>query len=880
MSEVENHNQQPDPTIEDGDGSSVDPNSIEGLFLLALQKESGEQREAYLDDVCGDDAERRRRVTALLRAYDDAGSFLDTPVGGARPQEEVSLSFLRASKTDDCLGTLGPYEVLDVIGRGGMGIVLRGLDPKLNRVVAIKVLLPQLAANPNARRRFLREAQAAAAVSHPHVVTIHAVEEASDGENPTPPYLVMECVVGQSLQEKLDSSGSLRLEETLRISRQIAAGLVAAHKQGLIHRDIKPANILLENGVQRVTITDFGLARATDDLSVTRTGEVSGTPQYMSPEQASGQRVDHRSDLFSLGCVMYAMCTGHSPFRAESLAHVIKRVTQDTPRPIAGQNPEVPPWLTQIIDCLLEKGADKRIQSAEDLVAILDQHLARIQQPTDSGSHALINQQLPTAAATSAQEPAETAHLAALATAPDATRPQQSSFGQYFALLLFCGISGAVASLFLIPGDQIDDSPNNATATLFRYSFFMLAVHIGQLLMYKVAYGQEKPLMPWLLLSTSAWGAIVLGFAYTAIFRMQPIPRLLGETAAGLTFVWIVFCIYVAIECCTGKQKLLPDALPEDAESIHGKVGRYLLSVGSFLVVFPFAVIAIGLLIGSGDFMQFGGQVMVIALPLSIAGLIFGYVLRYIIDKQPQLHRSLNLRFPIILACGLSVAAAGAHVVWEREMMRSKQSAGTTIRDVLTLTVKHPPWDVRQIGFAKAHISTIDDSPTETRLIGSRRDLGMFVDFYVILKDGREHYRHAIPIRETREIEISEDDLSFLGLALVEVINDIPDEIDLTQVVFTTQTVTQRSGFYVREAPFHKTLQPGEHRITIRYERKDWKIPEGYKQFAQLDFRTIVPDAKPIKLSLKKIMEENGASERIYPVKIPPADYRPLDQME
>ena len=213
------------------------------------------------------------------------------------------------------------------------------LDTKLNRIVAVKVLAPELAANPNARRRFLREAQAAAAVSHPHVVTIHAVDEDKL------PYLVMECVVGQSLQEKLDRAGALRLTEILRIGRQVAEGLAAAHQQGLIHRDIKPANILLENGVERVKITDFGLARAADDVAITRAGEVSGTPQYMSPEQARGEHVDQRSDLFSLGCVLYAMCTGRPPFRGDSLAAVIKRVTEDTPRPIAEVNPEIPAWL-------------------------------------------------------------------------------------------------------------------------------------------------------------------------------------------------------------------------------------------------------------------------------------------------------------------------------------------------------------------------------------------------------------------------------------------------------------------------------------------------------------------------------------------------------
>jgi serine/threonine protein kinase len=396
--DADDHKRQPTVHGNDSiDASSISPNSIEGLFLLALQKTNSAERELFLNEACRDDADRRRRVDALLRAFNDAGSFMETPAGGLRPQQEISLSFLKPANKEGVLGTIGPYEVLEVIGRGGMGVVLRAVDPKLNRVVAVKALLPELAANPNSRRRFLREAQAAAAISHPHVVTIHAVDDTHEDANgkPVPPYLVMECVVGQSLQQKLDRVGTLRLAEILRISRQIGDGLAAAHKQGLIHRDIKPANILLENGVERVKITDFGLARAIDDITVTRTGEVCGTPQYMSPEQACGERVDHRSDLFSLGCVMYAMCTGHSPFRGDSIAHVIKRVTQDTPRSITDQNPEVPQWLIEIITCLLQKNPEHRFQSAEGLVAILDQHLSRILHPTESGSHSAINQQVP-----------------------------------------------------------------------------------------------------------------------------------------------------------------------------------------------------------------------------------------------------------------------------------------------------------------------------------------------------------------------------------------------------------------------------------------------------------------------------------------------------
>ena len=361
-------------TNTDGE-SSVDPSSVEGLFVAALAKSDPTEREKFIDEACGDDQERRRRVEALLRAYDDAGSFLDKPPTAVhQPIDSESFDFLEPSDDPSLLGMLGPYEVFEVIGRGGMGIVFRARDPKLNRIVAVKVLAPELAANPNARRRFVREAQAGAAISHPHVVTIHAVDE-----DEKVPYLVMECIVGQSLQQKLDKVGSLRLTETLRISQQIAEGLAAAHKQGLIHRDIKPANILLENGVERVKITDFGLARAVDDVSVTRTGEVAGSPQFMSPEQAKGERIGQRSDLFSLGCVMYAMCTGRSPFRATSIAAAIRRVCDDTPRPIEEINPEVPIWLIEIIEKLLNKDSEQRYESAEQLVDVLRLRLAEVQ---------------------------------------------------------------------------------------------------------------------------------------------------------------------------------------------------------------------------------------------------------------------------------------------------------------------------------------------------------------------------------------------------------------------------------------------------------------------------------------------------------------------
>ncbi len=217
--------------------------------------------------------------------------------------------------TDDprMLGRVGTYEVMGIVGAGGNGIVLKGFDAALNRAVAIKLMSPRLADSGTARRRFSREAQAAASVVHDNVMAIHAVSETIGL-----PYLVMPYVRGPSLERRLRNTGPLAVPEVLRIGMQVAAGLAAAHAQGLVHRDIKPANILLEEGVERVKITDFGLARAADDASLTRSGVIAGTPQYMSPEQARGEAVDHRTDLFSLGSVLYASCTGRSPFRAES----------------------------------------------------------------------------------------------------------------------------------------------------------------------------------------------------------------------------------------------------------------------------------------------------------------------------------------------------------------------------------------------------------------------------------------------------------------------------------------------------------------------------------------------------------------------------------
>ncbi len=302
-------------------------------------------------------------------------------------QIEQVLAQLGPTDDPESLGRIGGYEVTGVIGSGGMGVVLKAHDRSLDRVVAVKVMAPHLAASGSARQRFAREAKAAAAVLHPNVIAIHGVSN-----DQSLPYLVMPYVRGASLQKRIDAEGPLATIDILRIGSQVAAGLAAAHEQGLVHRDIKPANILLEQGVERVAITDFGLARAADDASMTRSGVIAGTPQYMSPEQARGEPIDARSDLFSLGSLLYAMCTGHSPFRAETSYGVLHRITHDAPRAIRELNPNIPEWLERIVLKLLSKSREDRFGSAEEVSELLEGCLAHVQHPTMTTLPAVVDE--------------------------------------------------------------------------------------------------------------------------------------------------------------------------------------------------------------------------------------------------------------------------------------------------------------------------------------------------------------------------------------------------------------------------------------------------------------------------------------------------------
>jgi formylglycine-generating enzyme required for sulfatase activity len=300
-----------------------------------------------------------------------------TPAGSTSPCAAQTFDFL-ALDDRGALGRLGPYRVLEVMGQGGMGMVFLAEDPALDRHVALKIMLASVSANPDNKERFLREARATAQIEHDHIVTIYQV-----GEDRGVPYLAMQLLKGQSLEDWLRQGNRPSIRHSLRIAREIALGLAAAHDHGLIHRDIKPANIWLENRNQkpgrrnrgagspgRVKILDFGLARAIkDDTQITREGAVLGTPSYMAPEQAGGRAVDGRSDLFSLGCVLYRLTTGALPFPGADCMAILCALIGETPRPVRALNPEVPVEVAEFIERLLSKNPDGRPANARDVVA-------------------------------------------------------------------------------------------------------------------------------------------------------------------------------------------------------------------------------------------------------------------------------------------------------------------------------------------------------------------------------------------------------------------------------------------------------------------------------------------------------------------------------
>ena len=310
--------------------------------------------------------------TAISHAESSSNVPDATSVGGkAAPLEPALSGLLAAPQAPGELGRLGGYKVTKILGRGGMGMVLAAQAPHLGRAVALKVMLPGLAAQREARQRFLLEAKAAAAVEHENIIPIWQV-----AEDRGVPFLAMPLLGGVSLDEALKMGVPLPLPMVLGIAAQVADGLAAAHAAGLIHRDIKPSNIWLEmhpdGTFRRARILDFGLARLdSGDGGLTKTGTILGTPAYMAPEQARGHKVDGRADLFSFGATLYQMTTGRRPFTGTDELSLLTSLAVDIPTPVRKVNPSVPGPLSDLVDRLLAKQPDDRPQSAREVAAEL-----------------------------------------------------------------------------------------------------------------------------------------------------------------------------------------------------------------------------------------------------------------------------------------------------------------------------------------------------------------------------------------------------------------------------------------------------------------------------------------------------------------------------
>jgi len=286
------------------------------------------------------------------------------PPGG---KDWEMCQILGPPQTPDELGRLGPYRVLAVLGAGGMGVVFRAEDTQLTRLVALKVMLPNIAGAEIGRQRFLREARAAAGIKHDHIVSVYQV-----GEDRGVPFMAMELLEGEPLEKRLKREGKLPVAEVLRFGREIALGLAAAHNGGLIHRDIKPANLWLEAETGRIKVLDFGLARvAKERAALTQLGAIVGTPEYMAPEQIQGKNLDERCDLFSLGCVLYRMSTGKMPFSGTDMISTLMAVATEQPPPPRKLDPSLPAPLSKLILRLLAKEPEYRPVSAKAVAEAL-----------------------------------------------------------------------------------------------------------------------------------------------------------------------------------------------------------------------------------------------------------------------------------------------------------------------------------------------------------------------------------------------------------------------------------------------------------------------------------------------------------------------------
>ena len=278
--------------------------------------------------------------------------------------EIIRMSKLKIAKQRPMVGK---YKIIEELGRGGMGFVYKAEDTKLKRMVALKFLPPELTKDEKAKARFIQEAQAASALDHPNICTVYEIDETEDEQM----FISMACYEGESLKEKIEK-GPLEIEEATEIATQIAQGLDKAHKKGIIHRDIKPANIMItEDGVAK--IVDFGLAKLAGQVGISRPDTILGTVAYMSPKQAQGEEVDHRTDIWSLGVVLYEMLTGKLPFKGEKMQGVVYSILNNEPESLDSQRSDIPKHIENTVDKALEKDVTKRYQSIQEMSQDLKQ---------------------------------------------------------------------------------------------------------------------------------------------------------------------------------------------------------------------------------------------------------------------------------------------------------------------------------------------------------------------------------------------------------------------------------------------------------------------------------------------------------------------------
>ena len=336
------------------------------LFHRALDLDTAIRPE-FLRRACADDEELRHEVESLLAAHDRAEAFIATPAIEYPPPPAMHGS-AEPAPSGPPPRTVGPYLIVGLLGRGGMGEVYRGYDSRLGRDVAIKILPDEFARDAGRRSRFEREARMLAALNHPNIAAIYGIEDSGEVHA-----LVMEFVDGETLADRI-ARGPIPVDEGLPIAKQIAEALEAAHQHAIIHRDLKPANIILRPDAI-VKVVDFGLAKLTDVSQLetmaaplgTQIGVLVGTPCYMSPEQAEGKDLDRRSDIFSLGVILYEISTGLRPFAGDSHLEVMSSILRDTPRPITDVNPDLPADLGRIVRQCLAKERTRRYPSANAL---------------------------------------------------------------------------------------------------------------------------------------------------------------------------------------------------------------------------------------------------------------------------------------------------------------------------------------------------------------------------------------------------------------------------------------------------------------------------------------------------------------------------------